>query len=362
MTVMEIPRVRRRQAKPIAILHGAVGADAGPDEQDVLVEVDCIRRALVALGHRPLPVPLTLDLEAARRRLLQVRPALVFNLVESLDGNGALIHLATSLLDALGIPYTGAQTDAMFLTSSKLVAKRIMRAAGIPTAPWWEPQGGSPLPDFAGPYIVKSVWEHASIGIDDTSVTADRRVAAAVLRKRRRALGGQWFVERYIDGREFNIGLLGGPTDGGIVPQILPMAEMQFVDFPAGKPRIVGYTAKWHDGSFEERHTQRDFDWSAREPELLARLEQVARDTWRLFRMSGYARVDMRVDAAGEPFVLEINANPCLSPDAGFMAAAERVGLRAVDVVARILAATKPAAPMRPAVHKADAGSAIRPH
>jgi D-alanine-D-alanine ligase len=359
---MENRRIRRRHSGNIAILYGAVGADAGPDEQDVLVEVDCIRHALVALGYRPLPVSLTLDLEAARQRLLHVRPALAFNLVESLDGNGALIHLATSLLDALGIPYTGAQTDAMFLTSSKLVAKRIMRAAGIPTAPWWEPAGGSALPDFAGPYIVKSVWEHASIGIDDSSVTADRRVAAAVLRKRRRALGGPWFVEQYVDGREFNIGLLDGPADGGIVPQVLPVAEMRFVDFPAGKPRIVGYTAKWHDGSFEERHTQRDFDWSTREPELHARLEQVARDTWRLFRMSGYARVDIRVGAAGEPFVLEINANPCLSPDAGFMAAAERIGLRADDVVARILAAARPPAPVRPAVRKADASSAIRPH
>lgn len=359
---MEKSRTRRTNPKRVAILYGAVGADAGPDEQDVLVEVDGVQRALAALGYQPVLVPLTLDLEAARRRLLHARPALVFNLVESLDGNGALIHLATALLDALGLTYTGARTEAMFLSSSKLVAKRTMRAAGIATAPWWEPDGGSELPDFAGPYIVKSVWEHASIGIDDASVTSDRRVAASVLRKRRRALGGQWFIERYIEGREFNIGLLDGPETGMTAVQVLPIAEMCFVDFPPGKPRIVGYTAKWHDGSFEEQNTQRDFGWSDAEPDLLARLEQIARSTWRLFRMSGYARVDVRVDETGEPFVLEINANPCLSPDAGFMAAAERVGLRPDDVIGRILAATKPAAPARRVASTIEATSDIRPH
>jgi D-alanine-D-alanine ligase len=359
---MDRQRMPRPNPRSIAILYGAVGANAGPDERDVLVEVDFVQRALAALGYLPVPVPFTLDLDEARRMLLNVRPVLVFNLVESVDGNGALIHLATALLDSLGLAYTGAHTEAMFLTSSKLLSKRIMRSAGLATAPWWVPENDAELPDFAGPYIVKSVWEHASIGIDDTSVTPNRRTAVSVLRKRRRTLGGQWFIERFINGREFNIGLLDGTADGVTTPQILPIAEMRFVDFPPEKPRIVGYNAKWHDGSFEEQHTQRDFGWSAFDLDLLARLEQLARDAWRLFGMSGYARIDVRVDAAGDPCILEINANPCLSPDAGFMAAAEQAGLRSDEVVGRILSIAKPTAPMRRMSAAVEQASLARPH
>jgi D-alanine-D-alanine ligase len=348
---MNIQRMPRRNPRRVVVLYGAVGADAGPDEQDVLVEVANVRAALAGLGYQPVLLPLSLDLDAARRALLHARPAFVFNLVESLDGNGALIHLATSLLDSMALPYTGAHTEAMFLSSSKLVAKRMMAAGDVPTAPWWQtddrPESTTRIAAlaFPGPYIVKSVWEHASIGIDDSSVVTDAEKALSVLRRRRRTLGGQWFVERYIDGREFNIGLL----DGRNGPQVLPIAEMRFVDFPAGKPKIVGYTAKWHDGSFEERNTQRDYHWSRTEPDLNVTLEALACRCWRLFGMAGYARVDVRVDAADQPWVLEINANPCLSPDAGFMAAATRAGLGMSDVVARI-AETALAKPVRPVV------------
>src|SRR5690606_20857031 len=108
-------------------------------EQDVLVEVAAASRMLVSLGYAPVGVPLTLDLEAARRRLIALKPAFVFNLVESVEGQGRLIHLGPALLDSLGLPYTGAAHDAMFLTSKKTQTKRLLAASGLPTAPWWEP-------------------------------------------------------------------------------------------------------------------------------------------------------------------------------------------------------------------------------
>src|ERR1700741_2747374 len=168
--------IRSRRSSRVAVVYGAVAADAAPDEQDVLVEVDTVQLALTSLGFAPVPVPLTLDLEAGRQRLLHLRPAFVFNLVESVEGLGRLIHVATALYESLGLRYTGAGSEARYPPPNKPLAKRLLAAAGIDTPRWV--QGGAQglaLPDFAGPYIVKSVWEHASIGIDDSSVVEDPR-------------------------------------------------------------------------------------------------------------------------------------------------------------------------------------------
>jgi D-alanine-D-alanine ligase len=180
---------------------------------------------------------------------------------------------------------------------------------------------------------VKSAWEHASIGIDDGSVTNDPTSASSLLRKRRRRHGGEWFVEAYVEGREFNLSLLAGLQ--GV--ELLPPAEMCFVDYPPGKPRIVNYAAKWDAASFEFHATRRRFDFTPCDAALLGRLEATALACWRLFDLAGYARVDCRVEASGRVQVLEVNINPCLSPDAGFAAAAARAGLDQTAIMGRIL-------------------------
>jgi D-alanine-D-alanine ligase len=215
------------------------------------------------------------------------------------------------------------------------LAKRLLRQNGLTTPDWVEAgENGLPVPSFSGPYIVKSVWEHASIGIDGSSVTEDPRKLDRIARRRQREFGGDWFAEAYIEGREFNLALLAGP-DG---VELLPPAEMLFIDYPQGKRRIVDYAAKWHADSFEFNNTVRRFEFGAEDKRLLVELEWIAKSCWRLFGLTGYARVDCRVDGAGRPWILEININPCLSPDAGFAAAADRAGLTLTDVVGRIVA------------------------
>jgi D-alanine-D-alanine ligase len=332
--VSDSRRRRGRRLPVAAVLHGAVPPEAPADEQDVLVEVATVSEGLAALGYEPVPVPLTLDLATASRRLKALKPAVVFNLVESIAGEGRFVHFAPALLDSLGLPYTGLGTAAMMLTASKPLAKRTMRAAVIPTPPWVEQVDGRLRRlDFAGPYIVKSVWEHASIGLDSGSIVASADDLPAAMAARAAAYGGEWFVERFVEGREFNLGLIGGP-DG---PEVLPIAEMTFVDYPPGAPRIVDYAAKWDRASFAFHHTVRDFDLPASDKPLLWRLEWIAKACWELFGLSGYARVDFRVDASGRPWVLEVNANPCISPDGGFFAAAARAGLTLADLLRRIL-------------------------
>jgi D-alanine-D-alanine ligase len=145
--------------------------------------------------------------------------------------------------------------------------------------------------------------------------------------------GGECFAEAYIEGREFNLSLLASKAG----PQVLPPAEIRFEDYPEGKTRIVGYRAKWHEGSFEYLHTVRSFEFPPQDSELILRLTDLATRCWCLFDLRGYARVDFRVDREGRPWVLEVNVNPCLSPDAGFYAAAAQTGLSFTQVVERII-------------------------
>src|SRR5262249_30589267 len=148
--------------------------------------------------------------------------------------------------------------------------------------------------------------------------------------RRRAELGGDWFAEEFVPGRELNVALLA--ERGGA--RALPVAEIRFDAFPADKPRIVGHAAKWNIDSFEYRNTRRSF---AVEPQVRERLRRVALDCWALFKLDGYARVDFRVDERGKPWVLEVNANPCLSPDAGFAAALAEAGIGYEAAVERLI-------------------------
>jgi ribosomal protein S18 acetylase RimI-like enzyme len=181
---------------------------------------------------------------------------------------------------------------------------------------------------------VKSVWEHGSVGIDDDGIVADARAAARLLAERAAARGGEWFAEGFVEGRELNVALLAGP--GG--PEVLPIGEIRFQDWPAGKPRIVNYAAKWQADSFEYGHTPRAFDLPPEDAPLLAELGRLALACWRLFDLRGHARVDFRVDGAGRPWVLEVNANPCISPESGFVAMLEEAGIGYDQAIARIVA------------------------
>ncbi len=333
----------------VALVYGRVEPDAPEDEKDVLVQVETVRAALAALGRRTVDVPVTLDLAEAAKALSACGPVVAFNLAETVGGRGSLVSLVPTLLESMGIPFTGAPCEAIVLTSHKPLAKRVLAAAGIATPRWSTAaaalESGLPFPPA---WIVKSAWEHASIGLEDSAVVRSADELAAEIRRRRdREPVEHLFVEEYIDGREFNLALLADPKTGG--PQSLPPAEIRFVGWPAGKPRLVGYQAKWAAESFEFTGTPRHFDFPPGDGPLLEELVRLSRECWRVFSLRGYARVDFRVDGSGTPWVLEVNTNPCLSPDAGFMAAACRAGCTIGEVVGRILAdAGAPAASLSP--------------
>lgn len=308
----------------VTLVHQNVPDGAPADERDVLDEAAAVSAALTAAGHAVQSVSCGLDLQALVDHPAIREADVVFNLVESLGNSGRLIHLVPAVLETVDIPFTGNGAEAQFATSGKLLAKQLLRAAGLPTAAWVVPDGAYTEADQKQPadWIVKSVWEHASVGIDDTSVLRGVTAAAAAAAAGSRGCG--CFAEHFIEGREFNVGLLEA-ADGTL--HVLPPAELVFVDYPPDKPRIVGYEAKWHDETFACKHTVRRFVDPVGENDLCVRLRDLAHSCWHLFGLSGYARVDFRADASDNLVILEVNANPCLTPDAGFAAALAVAGI-----------------------------------
>jgi D-alanine-D-alanine ligase len=321
------------------LLHDTVSAASRPDEADVLVQAEQVSAALAELGWQADALPVDIDLAAARAAIDARAPALVFNLVESLGGDGRLIHLVPALLDSLGVPFTGSHSDAIYLSSQKQLAKEWMRCHGIaaPRNLTAADTGSAAGEGLRTRWIVKSLWEHASLGLDDDSVVHGAAAAQARIEHCRERFGGEWFAEEYVEGRELNVSVI--EHDGQ--PYVLPLAEMTFVDYPEDKPKIVGYAAKWQPDASEYGATQRVF------AELPGGEDAAVRDTvqqcWRVFGLNGYARIDIRLAAGGMPYVLEVNANPCLSQDAGLAAAALQGGMDYRTLIQRIVhAALRP--------------------
>jgi len=334
------------------LLHGVRDPAGRPDEADTLVQVEELDRTLRRMGFGTATLALDLDLRLLAA-LAADPPDFVFYLVEALDGRAGLQHLPAALLEVMGVPFTGAPAAALQLTTDKLATKRLLRRAGLPTPDWVE-RAEDADPDRL--WIVKAVDEDASLGLDAGAVVPGERVAERLELCRRR-FGGRWFAEAFVEGREFNLPLLEGP-DG---VELLPIGEIDFSDYPKDRPAIVDYDAKWTPGSPTWETTPRRFEPRPGDSRLRAELAALAFACWWLFGLRGYARVDFRVDREGRPWILEVNANPCLSADAGYMAAAAEAGLEPEEVVRRILSAAGVAPPRRPARRRDRPAEGRRP-
>jgi D-alanine-D-alanine ligase len=335
MTVHDKASVR------VLILHNAVAADAPAAERDVLAQVEVVAQACRELGYPFETCGCSADLQPLIDRLQANPRSVVFNLVEALAGYDKLAWLIPALLETLQIPCTGTPAVPLNLSNDKLRTKQKLQLAGLPTPAWHtaESLAASKANDSftPGQYILKAIGEHASLGIDDTAVVFAESAAALQSRLQQQSarLGKPCFAEQFIAGREFNLSVLAS----GSLPEVLPPAEIDFSEFPAGKPRIVSSAAKWDEGTFEFDHTPRKFAFPASDEPLLNELRSLARSCWQVLELAGWARVDFRVDEQGRPFILEVNTNCCLSSDAGFAAAVEQAGYTLTNAIDRILAA-----------------------
>jgi D-alanine-D-alanine ligase len=303
-------------------------------DEGVIACAQAVADALRAAGYRVAQVPIHTNVEQALAPYPSTR-WVIFNLGEGLGGRLFEEARIAWALEAMGYRFTGASGEALARSSHKARTKSILAANGVTTPPWWvfyhsrevNARVAAALPF---PLIVKPVAEDASIGVDADAVVHTRqalrsRVTYIVKHYRQAAM-----AEAFITGREFNIGLWGDP------PEMLPLAEVDFSAITDPFSQVITYAAKWEADSFEYNNTPVVCP-AVVDSELSARIVSTVRRAWTAIGCRGYARVDMRVSNDGVPYVLEVNCNPDISPDAGFFRAAQVAGYSYQDMAVHIL-------------------------
>ncbi|HBT82867.1 MAG TPA: D-alanine--D-alanine ligase [Desulfuromonas sp.] len=296
-------------------------------------EAQAVSRVLKALGHESVLVPVGADIATFIAALRKEKPTLVFNLCEGFWGDSSKeMHMA-ALLELLDIPYTGSGPLCLGLTQDKARTKDLLARHQLPTPPYLLVEPGAPCPssrdhNLAYPLMVKPRSEDASLGITADSIVADAAALAARVTYIHITYRQAALVEEFIDGREINAAIFGNTP-----AESLPLAEIEFR--PGLLHPIVTYDGKWLEESSEYRQTVPVC------PALLdtrteQRIKDVALSAYQLLNCRDYARVDIRL-RDGQPYILEINANPDISPDAGLTRAASAAGYSYPQVIASIL-------------------------
>jgi D-alanine-D-alanine ligase len=300
----------------VAILFDGASAFALAADQAIIGTVDAVTASLSAEGNAVVQIPVQPDARWVDK-LRRARVDFVFNLCESIDGVAALEPAVISVLELLGLPFSGSSSWTTSLCLRKHVVNAALDRAGLPVPKFAVVRAGSSIPSVGFPAICKPAAEDASIGVEQRSVVRTSRALA----ERVGSMLERWdevIVQRYVEGREVNVGILGD--------SVLPIAEIDFGRMPKGMWRIVTYKSKWEDGSEE------DLGSAPRCPARLpatvaAQLRKIAIASWRIVGGAGYGRVDLRIDERGRPWILEVNANPDIAPDAGLARMARVAGI-----------------------------------
>jgi D-alanine-D-alanine ligase len=311
--------------------------DAAADVVSVEASARAIAAALTEEGvHAELLGLRGRDVFGVLERVRAGKPDLVFNLCESMAGDPRNEPTFAGLLDLFEIPYTGNDLLGLASCLHKQRTKDILIARGIPTPPYCFLAEPTALDDPAldaldYPWFVKLAHEDASVGITEENLVA----TPAALRTRARELMIEYqqpvLAERYVDGRELNVTLIGN----GAELQLLPFHEIDFAAMPAGRPKIVSYAAKWDEDHVDYAGTK-PVPLQGASPELVASVERVARGAWGALGLRDYGRIDLRVDASDTAWVIDVNPNPDISPDAGAARAARVAGMSYPQLIARL--------------------------
>ena len=300
----------------------------------VMRPVNEIAGILSRAGHEVARVGVRHDL----RWLPKARSAdLIFNLCEGINGVGKWEDLVAATVELAGIPMTGCSSWTITVCHNKAVVNALLQAAGLPVPRWIVPRGHTVPRDFPLPAIVKPAAEDASVGIEQSSVVKTRTQLEARVARQSETYD-EVLVQEYIEGREFAVGFVADTT--------LPISEIDFGRMPEGSWKILSFAAKWEKGSAEDVGTRpvcpANVD-KALQKEIIA----IAEGAWRAVGGRGYGRVDVRVDADGKPWILEVNPNPDISDDAGLSAMAHAKGWSYPELVMRIVTDAANAAQQR---------------
>jgi D-alanine-D-alanine ligase len=317
--------------------YDAEQARSTPDLTSVRDSAKAIAGALIEAGFTvELAGIHGVEVYAALTRIREARPDLLFNLCESMENESLNEPTFAGLLELFGIPYTGCDLLALASCLHKQRTKDVLVAHGVPTPPYRFIRTAADLADptldaLDYPWFVKLAHEDASLGITEANVVATPAALRARTAELIREFHQPVLAERYVEGREINVALIGN----GDALEMLPLHEIDFGAMPADRPKIVSYAAKWEEGHVDYAGTKPVLLENA-SPALLAEIERVARAAWHAIELRDYGRVDLRVDDAGVPWVIDVNPNPDISPDAGVTRSAAAAGMSHPQLVARI--------------------------
>jgi len=316
----------------IALLHTA---DALEPPIDPILEQ--LSETLATLGHEPSTIVVDKDVEPVVARLREREPDLVFNIAESFGGKSALESNVAALLNLLGLHYTGSSPAGLLLAGDKSLTKKVLRFHGIQTPEFATLYRGAV--DWAGnlsfPVIVKPPQEDASLGITSASVVHEIKDLFSRIDELQSEYGQPVLVEQFIEGREFYVGVLGNAS-----AEAMPVIELDFTGFPADKPRIASWEAKWGEdgeGKGDEYAGTKSVFPEGLDSELEERMKGIAVEAFHALRLRDYGRIDLRLAPSGEIYVIEVNPNCYLERESEFARAARKSGLEYPALVSRII-------------------------
>jgi D-alanine-D-alanine ligase len=302
----------------IAVPYDGTAHTGAPDVAGVLEAVEAVAAALTLLGHTPVPIPVVHPLDALLARLAEAD--LVFNLAESFGGRSAHEPRLARLMATAGPPLTGCPSRMLERCRRKDRLNVALTTRGLPVPDWCVAGPGERPAWSRYPAVVKPAGEDGSVGIDGGAVVEDAIELGAALDR----ASGLSLVQRFVGGREFNVGIVGNT--------VLPIAEIRF----SGPVRVLTYAAKWEPGSPDDTGTRPSCP-AAIPDALRGRIQDLGRRAWAVAGGRGYGRIDLRTDEAGRPFILEVNPNPDLSPGAGLARMAHAGGWSFEHLVDRII-------------------------
>lgn len=308
-----------------AVIFDALSA-LGPDPDLLMLQtVEAVESALADRGHALVRIPVCGDARWVER-LRRGKFDLVFNMCEGIDGVAEMEPPAISALELLGVPFTGNSSWTLALCLRKHLVNVLLDRAGLRVPRWSVVRRGEKPKSVGFPAICKPAAEDASIGVEQKSVVRSMRALVS----RVEAMHERWdeiLVQRFIEGREVNVGILGD--------DVLPISEIDFSGMPSGMWRIVSYRSKWMTGSDEDDGAKPVCPAPLSE-KLRKELERMALDAWSIVGGRGYGRVDFRVDREGRPWLLEVNPNPDISSDAGLARMAASAGLAYDELIGEV--------------------------
>jgi len=303
------------------------------EDMDLAVNARSVTEALRSGGHDAWTHAFEKDPAQLIARLRSSGAEAVFNLCECPNLSPEKELHACALLELLALPYTGNGPLALGICNNKALSKQLISANGIPT-PRFLLFDGDPAgdPGLSYPLVVKPANEDGSAGITEDSVVADLAGLRRQVKWLREVFRQDSLVEEFVGGREFNVGVLGNGTEAD-PHRTLPPAELEYRN---PRWRLCTYESKWNatHPSYVEIAPVCPADAP---PEITARLTEITLSCARIFGLTGYARVDFRMSAGGELFVLEVNPNPDISSDAGMPRAARAAGISYPDLILEIL-------------------------